>query len=102
VSFSDDTLTVGLGDGRTVSVPTRWFPRLFNATPQERNDWELIGGGIGIHWEAIEEDVSVASLLRPEKFMRMADPALPPQQFRSRSRLIAVASPRKKRSRRGG
>ena len=59
-----------------MSVPIVWFPRLLNATPKERGDWEFIGGGLGIHWEAIDEDISVASLLRPEKFMRLADPAL--------------------------
>ena len=73
VSCSDDALTVVLDDARTVSVPILWFPRLLNATSEQRNDWELIGGGIGIHWEAIDEDISVASLLRPERFMRLAD-----------------------------
>ena len=75
VSCSDDALTVVLDDGRTVSVPSLWFPRLLNATPEQRTDWELIGGGIGIHWEAIDEDISVASLLRPERFMRLPEPA---------------------------
>ena len=76
VACSDDALTVVLEDGRSVSVPIVWFPRLLNATPKERGDWEFIGGGLGIHWEAIDEDISVASLLRPEKFMRLPDPAL--------------------------
>ena len=69
VSCSDHSLTVVLDDGRTVSVPLVWFPRLLAAIPQQRKDWEPIGGGIGIHWEAIDEDISIASLLRPEKFM---------------------------------
>ena len=73
VAFSEDALTVVLDDGRAVSVPLAWFPRLLNATPKQRKQWELIGGGMGIHWEAIDEDISVASLLRPEKFMRLAD-----------------------------
>jgi len=73
VSCSDDALTVVLDDGRTVSVPSLWFPRLLNATSTQRNDFELIGGGIGIHWDAIDEDISIASLLRPERFMRLAD-----------------------------
>jgi hypothetical protein len=72
VSCSADSLTVVLDDGRTVSVPLVWFPRLLAATPAERTVWELIGGGIGIHWDEIDEDISVASLLQPEKFMRMA------------------------------
>ena len=78
VACSDDALTVVLDDGRTVSVPLVWFPRLLNATPKQRKEWEFIGGGIGIHWEAIDEDISVASLPRPEKFMRLADAAMPP------------------------
>jgi hypothetical protein len=81
VSCSDDALTVVLDDGRKVSVPIVWFPRLLNATSKQRNDWEFIGGGVGIHWEAIDEDISVASLLRPEKFMRLPElpaPSTPP------------------------
>jgi len=78
VSCSDDSLIVVLDDGRTVSVPLVWFPRLLAATPQHREEWEPIGGGIGMHWEAIDEDISVASLLQPERFMRLANPALQP------------------------
>ena len=78
VSCSDDSLTVVLDDGRTVSVPLAWFPRLLAASPQQRKDWESIGGGIGMHWEAIDEDISVASLLQPERFMRLANTALQP------------------------
>jgi hypothetical protein len=77
VACSGDALTVVLDDGRTVSVPLVWFPRLLNATAKQRKKWEFIGGGIGIHWEAIDEDISVASLLRPEKFMRLAQNAPP-------------------------
>ncbi len=73
VSCSDDALSVVLADGRTVSVPLAWFPRLVEATARQRANWELIGGGIGIHWEAIDEDISVASLLQPEHFMRLPD-----------------------------
>jgi len=93
VSCSDHSLTVVLDDGRSVSVPLVWFPRLLSATPQQRRDWEPIGGGIGIHWEAIDEDISVASLLQPEKFMRLADTPLQPS---SRARKGGVKS--KKRS----
>ena len=78
VSCSNDTLSVTLSDGRVVSVPLAWFPRLADATPRERSDWELVGGGIGIHWEAIDEDISVESLLRPENFMRPPDEARQP------------------------
>ena len=78
VSCSDDSLTVVLDDGRSVSVPLAWFPRLLAATSEQRIDWEPIGGGIGVHWEAIDEDISIASLLQPERFMRLANTALQP------------------------
>ena len=78
VSFSSDALSVRLSDGRVVSAPLAWFPRLADATPRKRSDWELIGGGIGIHWEEIDEDISVESLLRPENFMRLAGNAPTP------------------------
>ena len=84
VSCSDDSLIVVLDDGRTVSAPLEWFPRLRSATPRQRKEWEPIGGGIGIHWEAIDEDISVASLLQPERFMRMADAAVPTPPNRRR------------------
>ena len=64
VSCNDDSLLVVLADGREISVPLIWFPRLQKATPAQRNQWRLIGGGIGIHWEAVDEDISVESLLR--------------------------------------
>jgi hypothetical protein len=73
ISCSNDALSVTLSDGRAVSAPLAWFPRLADATPSERSDWELIGGGIGIHWEKIDEDISVASLLQPGNFMRLPE-----------------------------
>ena len=73
VSCSNDSLSVVLADGRTISVPLAWFPRLLEATPKQRAKWELIGGGIGIHWEPIDEDISVASMLQPANFMRLPD-----------------------------
>lgn len=63
VSFQNDRLYVHLSDGRESSVPLAWFPRLLHATDEQRNDWELIGQGIGIHWETVDEDISVAGLL---------------------------------------
>ena len=63
VMLTDDTLTVDLNDGRTISVPIEWFPRLVHATAEERKSWRLIAGGEGIHWEAIDEDVSTTALL---------------------------------------
>jgi hypothetical protein len=70
VACSDDALSVTLSDGRVVSVPLAWFPRLLGATAKQRSKWEFIGGGIGIHWPLIDEDISIASLLQPENFMR--------------------------------
>ncbi|MDD5138904.1 MAG: DUF2442 domain-containing protein [Verrucomicrobiales bacterium] len=63
VTFSEDSLVVALADGRQVSAPLEWFPRLRGATARQRKNWRLIGGGVGIHWEDIDEDISVRSLL---------------------------------------
>jgi hypothetical protein len=63
VTITEDTLSVELSDGRTLSVPLAWFPRLVHATPEERNNWRLIGKGQGLHWEGIDEDISVEGLL---------------------------------------
>ena len=86
VSCSNDAMTVVLDDGRTVSVPLVWFPRLLNATEKQRKEWEFIGGGIGIHWEEIDEDISIASLLSPEKFMRPANTLQPTSRARRKSK----------------
>jgi hypothetical protein len=64
VETSDDELTVSLADGRRISVPLVWFPRLLGATAEERAEFRLIGGGEGIHWPRVDEDISVAGLLR--------------------------------------
>lgn len=64
VSFTDDLLTVELYDGRSISVPLVWYPRLLHATPDQRATWEVIGGGYGIHWPAVDEDLSTEGLLR--------------------------------------
>lgn len=58
-----DVLTVELTDGRTLSVPLVWYPRLLHGTTEERDDWELIGDGEGIHWPALDEDISIQGLL---------------------------------------
>ena len=63
VSVTEDSLSVDLSDGRTIAVPLAWFPRLLHATPEERKNWRLIGKGEGIHWEDIDEDISVEGLL---------------------------------------
>ena len=64
VWFDADMMHVRLLDGREISVPVEWFPRLRNAGEEQRNKWRLIGKGIGIHWADIDEDIAVASLLR--------------------------------------
>ena len=63
IAVTDDTLTAELSDGRTVSVPLSWYPRLIHATPEERQNWRLIGAGEGVHWPALDEDISVEMLL---------------------------------------
>ena len=63
VTISDHTLTVDLSDGRSISVPLAWYPRLSHASSAERKHWRLIGRGVGIHWENIDEDISVEGLL---------------------------------------
>ncbi len=63
VRFTKDAIRVVLADGREVSAPLQWFPRLLHATPKQRAKWELIGDGIGIHWPLVDEDIEVGSLL---------------------------------------
>jgi hypothetical protein len=64
VRFSADALSVDLEDGRTITAPLGWYPRLQNATPQQRGRWQICGGGYGIHWPDIDEHLSTEGLLR--------------------------------------
>ena len=64
VKVSDEQLVVVLADGRELAAPLAWFPRLIQATEAQRKNWRLIGRGQGIHWPDVDEDISVASLLR--------------------------------------
>ena len=64
VRVMDDRIIVILADGRELAAPLAWFPRLLEATDDQRRNWRLIGGGHGIHWPDVDEDISVASLLR--------------------------------------
>lgn len=64
VRVDDDRLAVDLMDGRTIAVPLAWYPRLLDATPEQRRHWEVAGGGYGIHWPDINEDLSTEGLLR--------------------------------------
>ena len=63
IAVTEDTLSVDLSDGRTISVPLAWYPRLAYASQIEKNNWRLIGKGYGIHWEDLDEDISVEGLL---------------------------------------
>lgn len=63
VELTDDVLSVALMDGRTISVPLVWYPRLLNATAAQRNNWQISGGGYGIHWPDVDEDLSTEGLL---------------------------------------
>jgi hypothetical protein len=64
VRCTKDTLVVDLVDGRSISVPLAWYPRLHSASSEERKNWQVSGGGFGIHWPDIDEDLSVSGLLR--------------------------------------
>ena len=63
VSVTEESLLVDLMDGRTISLPLAWYPRLFHASQKERNNWRLIGKGEGIHWPDLDEDISVKNIL---------------------------------------
>ena len=64
VLLTDDTISVNLRDGRVITVPLVWYPRLLDATAPQRNNWKIAGGGYGIHWPDIDEDLSTEGLLR--------------------------------------
>ena len=63
VEITGDTLSVDLVDGRTISVPIAWYPRLLQGSAEERQDWRFIGNGAGIHWNQLDEDISVKNLI---------------------------------------
>jgi hypothetical protein len=62
--FTEDTLAVDLIDGRTIIVPLAWYPRLLEATPEQRQNWRISGAGYGLHWPEVDEDLSTEGLLR--------------------------------------
>ena len=64
VRFTEDALSVDLMDGRTITVPLLWYPRLFGATEAQRNHWQVSAAGYGIHWPDVDEDLSTEGLLR--------------------------------------
>ena len=63
VTINGDVIAVELSDGRSISAPLAWYPRLLHGTPEERSNWRLVGQGTGIHWTALDEDISVQNLL---------------------------------------
>jgi hypothetical protein len=75
VAFNEDALSVSLRDGRVISVPLVWYPRLLNATPAQRRNWKIAGGGYGIHWPDVDEDLSTEGLLRGAKAPKAQIPA---------------------------
>ena len=74
VRFTKDALSVDLRDGRTITVPLVWYPRLFNATLAQRKNWKIAGGGYGIHWPDVDEDLSTEGLLRRAPTLRPKSP----------------------------
>ena len=64
VRITEDTLAVDLADGRTIVVPLAWYPRLLDATPAQRQNWQVSGAGYGLHWPDVDEDLSTDGLLR--------------------------------------
>ena len=76
VSVTEDTLTIDLEDGRTISVPIGWYPRLAHGTPAERNHYEISGAGYGIHWPDLDEDIGVEGLLLGKKSTESPDSLL--------------------------
>jgi len=64
VRISEDAISVDLADGRTISAPLAWYPRLLHATAQQRENWRIAGGGYGIHWPDLDEDLSAQGLLQ--------------------------------------
>src|SRR5208337_1263460 len=75
VLFTDDTISVNLRDGRVITVPLVWYPRLLDATAPQRNNWKIAGGGYGIHWPDIDEDLSTEGLLRGAPAPKTSVPA---------------------------
>jgi hypothetical protein len=75
VQITDDTISVSLRDGRVITVPLVWYPRLLDATASQRKDWKIADGGYGIHWPDIDEDLSTEGLLRGAPAPRTSVPA---------------------------
>ncbi len=76
VQFTDDAISVDLFDGRTITVPLAWYPRLLHATPEQRANWKLAGAGYGLHWPDIDEDLNTHGLLHGAPAPRHASKAV--------------------------
>src|SRR2546427_11587179 len=87
LEVTEDELIVSLADGRKLSVPIAWYPRLANASPKQRRNWEIIGPGVGFHWPDVDEDLSVEGMLRG-----VPAPGVRPQVLQGRSSPAAVSS----------
>jgi hypothetical protein len=81
VRFTEDTISVDLMDGRSITVPLVWYPRLLNASPEKLAQWEICGGGYGIHWEDLDEDLSTEGMLRWRSDRTPGAPAFDSDQF---------------------
>ena len=86
VKFTKDTLSVALRDGRTITVPLAWYPRLYNATAAQRKNWRIGGGGYGIHWPDVDEDLNTEGLLRGALASRLARAKVPSDTRRQTKR----------------
>jgi hypothetical protein len=97
VTFTADTLNVTMKDGRTITVPLTWYPRLLQATPKQRKQWKVSGGGYGIHWPELDEDLSTEGLLRGAPAPQSASPP-----SSARKKVHTVPTPNRSRSTRSG
>ena len=93
VRFAKDTMSVDLCDGRTITVPLVWYPRLLNATVAQRKNWQIAGAGYGIHWPDVDEDLSTEGLLRGAPAPRPKSPA-------PRSKSTAAPRPARRQAKR--
>jgi hypothetical protein len=104
VEVTDEAITARLVDGRVISVPLAWSWRLSEATPAQRKNWQLIGGGHGVHWPDVDEDISAEGMLngipaQPPRARRSTTPANRPLQPTSRAKRKAKAKPRSRPAR---
>ncbi len=99
VTFNDDALSVSLRDGRVISVPLVWYPRLLNATPAQRKNWKIAGGGYGIHWPDIDEDLSTEGLLRGARapIAQTSTKSIPPSPIQGHPRRASYSAFRLRR-----